>query len=74
MKYIVVWKDKPGQRISTVLDARDEIVRRDPEYLQENGIPTFGQKEVVLNVLEMADGKKFAISEEMARDVLGWDV
>lgn len=73
MSYIVVWKDAQGQQISTVADARGEIVQRDPEYLEQNGIPLL-DGDAVLSTLDHADGYKFAITVDDARDKLGWDV
>lgn len=73
-KYIVIWQDAPGQQVSTVVDGNNNPIPRDAEYLEVNGIPTFGSEDVVHSTLDLADGTKFAITPELARATLGWEV
>jgi hypothetical protein len=73
-EYIVFWKDAPGQQVSTVVDAREQIVRRDAAYIESNSITILDDDEVTLHALEDADGTHYAITPEIARRVLGWDV
>lgn len=73
-EWIVIWKDSPGQQVSTTVDAHNEPVRRDAEYLQAQGIQTLEDESAVLFVLKAANGDKFAITPELARATLGWDL
>lgn len=72
--FIVIWKDRPGQQVSTVVDAHNNPVIRNAEYLSTQGISILEHKEDVLNVLSTADGYKYGITRELANDVLGWQV
>jgi hypothetical protein len=72
--YIVFWKEAPGQQVSTVVDARDQVVKRDQSYLESNSITVLTDPEAALQVLEQADGTHYAVTPEVARQVLGWDV
>lgn len=74
MSYIVVWKDAPGQQVSTVVDAHDVPVQRDEAYLARNNIVIYHSQDDVLETLEAATGHKFAITADLARSTLGWDV
>ena len=73
-EYIVVWKEAPGQQVSTVVDAHDAPVRRDVDYLLAQEIPVVGDSRTALQVLEKADGRKIALEPETARSALGWDL
>lgn len=72
--YIVIWKDAPGQQVSTVVDAHDQPARRDWEYIVNNSIPVIDNEDKVIAELAVANGEKFAVPTQVARDVLGWDV
>lgn len=75
MKTVVVWKDKPGQLVSTMRTPEGVIVTRDARSLRETGGYTFVTSEdKLLSLLEQVDGTKIAVPAELARDVLGWDV
>lgn len=73
-EYIVFWKDAPGQQVHTVVDSRNEPVRRDEEYVAANDIPVLDDTVQVLNALADADGKHYATTVVVARRTLGWDV
>lgn len=73
-KWIVVWKEAPGPRVSTVVDAFDEPVQRDEAYLDAQKIPVLDDPDEVLRVLKRGDGCKIAITPEHARAMLGWDL
>lgn len=73
-EYIVFWKDAPGQQVSTVIDANQEPVRRDEDYVHVNDIEVLDNDEQVIVALSEADGKKYAVEPQVARRVLGWDV
>ena len=73
-KYIVFWKSTPGQRVSTIVDAHNQPVLRDPDYLETNGITILDDTDQIFMVLEQARGDKYAVEPELARATLGWDV
>lgn len=73
-EYIVIWKDAPGQQISTLVDANDNPVIRDASYLIANDIATVTNEAALMSVLDATDGRKIAISTTLARSTLGWDV
>lgn len=73
-KYVVFWKSAPGQQVSTVVDAHNQPVLRDEEYLDANDIPVLHEEELVFSALETPTGYKYAIEPELARATLGWDV
>lgn len=74
MNYIVFWKDAPGQQVYTVVDAEDRLVERDDDYIETNSIKRLDSEEDVLMALANASGDKYAITRELARNTLGWDV
>ena len=73
-RYIIFWKDSPGQQVSTVVDAHNQPVLRDDDYLETNDIPKLYNADHVFTVLDLAEGQRFAIEPELARVTLGWDV
>jgi hypothetical protein len=73
-KYIVFWKSKPGQQVTTVVDAHNQPVLRDDEYLKTNDITVLDDSDTVFMVLKQAHGDKYAVEPELARATLGWDV
>lgn len=74
MNYIVIWKDGPGQQVSTVVDSNNEPMQRDQEWLNSNNIPEAQDKDTVFSILADADGTKFAVTPDLARATLGWDL
>ncbi len=74
MKYIVFWKSSHGQQVSTVVDAHNQPVLRDDDYLDTNDIPELTNPELVFTALDLAEGSRYAITPELARETLGWDV
>lgn len=72
--YIVFWKDEAGQQVATTVDAHNRPVHRDHDYVITNDIPVLKTNDEVFNVLELANGDKFAITPHLARETLGWDV
>lgn len=74
MKYIVFWKSAPGRQASTVVDAHNQPVLRDEEYLDTNDIPELRNADLVFLALNQASGDKYAVTPELARATLGWDV
>ena len=73
-EFIVFWKSNPGQQVHTVVDAHNQPFHRDFEYLRVNGVIPLTSEDEVLEVLEKADGTKYAVTPEVARATLGWDV
>ena len=73
-KYIVFWKSRPGQQVSTVVDAHNQPVLRDDEYIETNDIRVIENADHVFIALEQASGIKYAVEPELARATLGWDV
>jgi len=73
-EYIVIWKEAPGQQVSTVVDAHDVPVRRSTAYLMAQDIPVLDDLSDVLTTLEHANGRKIAVEPELARSALGWDL
>lgn len=73
-KYIVIWKDEPGQQVSTVVDSNNAPIKRDEEYLKTNKIELLDNEAEVFQVLSEADGEKVAVTPELARATLGWEV
>ncbi len=73
-KYVVFWKTAPGQQVTTVVDAHNQPVLRDEEYLETNDISICASPSVVFTVLDLASGEKYAVRPELARATLGWDV
>lgn len=74
MSYLVIWKDGPGQQVSTVVDSNNEPMQRDAEYVKQQNITQASNEEAVFMFLREADGTKFAVTPELARETLGWDV
>lgn len=74
MNYIVFWKNSPGQQVSTVVDAHNQPVLRDGEYLSIHGITVLQDSDAVFSVLDEAAGDKYAVDRDLARSTLGWDV
>lgn len=74
MTYIVIWKDQPGQQVSTVVDANNVPVARDEDYLASNDIPVVDETVEIFDTLKRADGQKIAVTYYQARQSLGWDV
>lgn len=74
MKYIIFWKDAPGQQVHTVVDVDNKPVLRDDEYVATHDIKPLDSEEDVLRALNEASGDKFAVAPELARATLGWDV
>lgn len=72
--YIVFWKDEQGQQVNTTVDAHNEPVRRDFKYIDTNDILVLTSPDSVFVALDQADGRKYAVSPELARATLGWDV
>lgn len=73
-QYIVFWKSKPGQQVSTVVDAHNQPVLRDEEYLKTNDILVLDSSDEVFQILSEAAGEKVAVEPALARVTLGWDV
>lgn len=73
-KYIVFWKSQSGQQVSTIVDAHNQPVLRDEDYLKTNDIDVLDTPEEVFQILSEADGEKVAVQPELARITLGWDV
>lgn len=74
MKYIVVWRDTPGQRVSTVVDADNDPVVRDADYVTTHNLSVIEDEDAVLTALDSFVGQKFAVPAGVARTALGWDV
>lgn len=72
--YIIFWKDAPGQQVSTTVDAHNQCVFRDDDYVTINDIKVLKQDYQVFLALDAATGEKFAVTPEMAQRTLGWDV
>lgn len=72
--YIVFWKTDPGQQVSTIADAHNQPVRRDLTYVQTNDIPILSDEGQVFTALELANGERYAVSPDLARETLGWDL
>jgi hypothetical protein len=72
--YIVFWKDAPGQQVSTTVDAYNNPVRRDYEYIKAQNIGIATSKDSILTILKRADGTKIAAEPVLAREALGWDI
>jgi hypothetical protein len=73
-RYIVFWKTTPGQQVTTVVDAHNQPVLRDEDYLEKNGIEKLDAPGEVFQILSEADGEKVAARPELVRATLGWDV
>lgn len=73
-KYIVIWKNGPGQQVSTVVDGHNAPVLREVEYLEKQHIGILENKEAVFAHLAVANATKAAITPELARETLGWDI
>lgn len=73
-EYIVFWKEAPGQQVTTVVDAHSNPATRDDEYVESNGVPVLDDEDGVFAALDRADGTHYAITPELARQTLGWDV
>lgn len=73
-EFIIFWKDHPGQQVSTVVDAHNQPVARDTSYLDTNGICLLEHESDVLDALNAASGVKYAVTRDLARKTLGWDV
>lgn len=73
-KYVVFWKSRPGQQVSTVVDAHNQPVLRDEAYLSTNDILVLDDAGEVFQVLSENTGEKVAVTPELARATLGWDV
>jgi hypothetical protein len=73
-RYIVFWKTTHGQQVTTVVDAHNQPVLRDRDYLEKNGIEKLVAAEEVFAVLSDANGEKVAARPELVRATLGWDV
>lgn len=73
-KYIVFWKSNPGQQVTTVVDAHNQPVLRDVDYLEINDITVLDDTDQVFMVLRQAQGDKYAVEPKLARATLGWDV
>lgn len=74
MKYVVFWKSAPGRQATTVVDAHNQPVLRDEEYLKTNDILVLETRDEVFQILSEADGEKVAVEPQLARATLGWDV
>lgn len=74
MKYIVFWKSTPGRQATTVVDAHNQPVLRDEDYLKTNDILVLDTPDEVFQILSEADGEKVAVEPKLARATLGWDV
>ena len=57
-KYIVFWKSNPGQQVTTVVDAHNQPVLRDVDYLEINDITVLDDTDQVFMVLRQAQGDK----------------
>ena len=73
-KYIVFWKSNPGQQVTTVVDAHNQPVLRDVDYLEINDITVLDDTDPVFMVLRQAQGDTYAVEPKLARATLGWDV
>lgn len=73
-QYVVFWKSRPGQQVSTVVDAHNQPVLRDAEYVATNDITVLDTPDEVFQVLSEAAGEKVAVEPQLARATLGWDV
>lgn len=71
-KYIVVWKDEPGLRVSTVVDAHGTPILRDEAYLEAENVTIVDTQDAVLSILKEADGRKVALTPQLAGPTLGW--
>ena len=72
--YLVIWKSHDGQQVSTLVDEMGEFVWRDDSYVSDEHIPVIDDPDDLLNRLDRADGVRYAVRAEVARESLGWDV
>lgn len=72
--YVIIWKDRPGQQVGTVVDTAGNPVVRTAKYVTVNNYPVAEGADTIYSTLEEADGTKFAVSVANAREVLGWEV
>ncbi len=73
-EWIVIWKDSPGYRVSTVVDAMNRPVVRDDDYVHAQNLTACTEKSHLLSILKEANGVKVAITPELVSSVLGWEV
>lgn len=73
-QYVVFWKDAPGQQINTVVDAHGDVVTRESEYVKTNNITVLEHDDEIVDVINHPDGTKYAVTPDLAREVLGWEV
>lgn len=71
---IVVWRDTPGQQVSTVADAENRPLVRDVAYVEQNQLQVLTKPEELIDALARADGVKFAVPVDTVRAALGWDI
>ncbi len=74
VEYIVFWQDDDKKQISTTVDAKNLPVTRDLTYVTTNDIPILEDSGAVFTALENSTGDKYAVTTDLARSALGWDV
>lgn len=73
-KYIVVWRTDDKGKVWTVEDHAGAPVQRDFEGVRSSVFAVISDPDEVEECLGRADGTRYAISLDAAREVLGWSL